>query len=96
MFIYIRNPDIYSIIYRFNVLLSISDEIIKLNKRKPFSGPGSVTSRGTQQSRNRHGGKGNRNYQSNPSTVLIRGRFQGQGRKFNEVSPCSCVVCCNL
>ncbi|XP_023712819.1 uncharacterized protein LOC111867308 isoform X3 [Cryptotermes secundus] len=62
------------------------DEIIKLNKKKPFSGPGSVTSRGTQQSRSRRGGKGNRNYQSNRSTVLIKGRFQGQGGKFNEAS----------
>lgn len=62
------------------------DEIIKLNKKKPFSGPGSVTSRGTQQSQSRRGGKGNRNYQSNPSTVLVKGRFQGQSGKFNEAS----------
>lgn len=62
------------------------DEIIKMNKKKPVSGPGSVVSRETKQSRGRRIGKGNKNYQSNVNAVAVQGRFQGQGGRFNQVS----------
>lgn len=61
------------------------DEIIKMNKKKPVSGPGSVVSRASQQSRGRRIGKGKKNYQSNVSAVAVQGRFQGQGGRFNQV-----------
>jgi len=62
------------------------DEIIKMNKKKPLSGSGSVISRATQQSRGRRIGKGKKNYQSNGNAVAVQGRFQGQGGRFNQVS----------
>jgi hypothetical protein len=86
--------------YVLNIILSfislpvcISDEIIKLNKNKPVFVPGNV-SRETWQSQGRRIGKGNKNYRSNAAAVAVQGRFQGQGRRFNQVTAFS--LCCML
>jgi hypothetical protein len=74
-----------------NLTVYISDEIIKLNKKKPGTGPGSVISRGTQQSRGRRGDKGKRNDQSNTGSGSLQGRLKGRGGMFNQVRAFSTV-----